>query len=166
MTKLADCEVADPPLPNVAVTPVPLTAMLGLVRLVPVIVTGTVVPCAPVAGVNDVMVGNGAVTVKFAVAEPDDVVIVTVCTPVVAVPAITKLADCEVAVPPPDNVAVTPVPATLMLAPLKLVPAMTTGTVVPCTPVAGVNEVMVGAGEVTVKGLLVTEPLEVVMVKV
>jgi hypothetical protein len=69
------------------------------------------------------------VTVNVAVAEPPAVVTVTVYAPVAAVVAITKLADCEVAVPPASKVAVTPVPLTLMLGLIRLVPVMVTGTV-------------------------------------
>jgi hypothetical protein len=76
-----------------------------------------------------VMVGNGAVTVKVAVAVPDAVVMVTVRAPVAAVLAMTKLADCEDADPPPAKVAVTPVPLTLMLGLIKFVPVIATGTV-------------------------------------
>ena len=68
-------------------------------------------------------------TVKVAVAEPPAVVMVTVYAPVAAVLAITKLADCEVAEPPPAKVAVTPVPLTLMLGLFRFVPVMVTGTV-------------------------------------
>jgi hypothetical protein len=75
------------------------------------------------------MVGNAPVTVKVAVAEPLAVAIVTVYAPVVAVLAMTKLADCAVADPPPANVAVTPVPLTLMLGLFRFVPVMVTGTV-------------------------------------
>jgi hypothetical protein len=75
------------------------------------------------------MVGAGEVTVKLAVAEPPDVVIVTVYVPVAAVLAMTKLADCEDADPPPAKVAVTPVPLTLMLGLIKFVPVIATGTV-------------------------------------
>jgi hypothetical protein len=69
------------------------------------------------------------VTVNVAVAEPPAVVTVTVYAPVAAVLAITKLADCEVAVPPASKVAVTPVPLTLMLGLIRFVPEMLTGTV-------------------------------------
>jgi hypothetical protein len=48
------------------------------------------------------------------VTDPVDVVTVTLRAPGVAVPAITKLADCKVAVPAPMIDAVTPVPLTLI----------------------------------------------------
>jgi hypothetical protein len=48
---------------------------------------------------------------------------------VAAVLAITKLAVWDVAEPPPDKVAVTPVPLTLRVAPVRFVPVMVTGTV-------------------------------------
>jgi hypothetical protein len=60
------------------VTPAPLTLMLEPVKFVPVMVTGTVRPCSPPVGVSAVIVGAGVVTVKVAVADPAEVVIVTV----------------------------------------------------------------------------------------
>jgi hypothetical protein len=83
----------------------------------------------PLDGDTLVSVGAGVVTVKVDVAEPEAVVIVTVYGPVTAVLAITKLADCEVAVPPASKVAVTPVPLTLMLGLIRFVPVIVTGTV-------------------------------------
>ena len=74
------------------------------------------------------MVGNPLVTVKVAVTEPAAVVRVTVRAPVAAVPVITKFAVCEVADPPASTVAVTPVPLTPMLAPVRFVPVIVTGT--------------------------------------
>jgi hypothetical protein len=164
ITKLADCDVAVPPPAKVAVTPVPLTLMLGLFRFVPVMVTGTVWPCTPVAG-DRVKVGTAPVTVKVEVTEPAAVVMVIVRAPTVALLAITKLADCDVADPPPANVAVTPVPLTLMLGLFRFVPVIATGTVWPCAPAAGDSAVMVGNAPVTVK-VAVAEPPAVVIVTV
>jgi hypothetical protein len=48
------------------------------------------------------------------VTDPADVVTVTLRAPTAAVLAITKLADCKVAVPTPTTEAVTPVPLTLI----------------------------------------------------
>jgi hypothetical protein len=67
--------------------------MLGLNKFVPVMVTGTVCPCAPDVGDSAVIVGTPVTTVNVAVTEPAAVVRVTVLGPVAAVPAITKLAD-------------------------------------------------------------------------
>jgi hypothetical protein len=62
------------------------------------------------------MVGRPLVTKNppVKVTDPADVVTVTLRAPIVAVPAITKVADCKVAVPAPMIEAVTPVPLMLI----------------------------------------------------
>jgi hypothetical protein len=122
------------------VTP-PMTIEVGLLRLVPVIVT--VVYIGPEEGVNEVIVGAG-ITVKLVLlyAVPSEVV--TDICPVVA-PAITVPTNC---VPELETtLAVTP-PIVKAVGLLRLVPVIV--TLVPIPPEEGVKEVIVG-GPVTTK---------------
>jgi len=101
------------------------------VRLVPVMVTGTVAPGAPKEGEMAVKVGVGVLTVKFTellVLLP--VVTVMVRTPVVAFDAMTRLAVICVAVIVGVPFSVTP-DGSVKEVPIRLVPAMVTGTVAP-----------------------------------
>jgi hypothetical protein len=92
-------------------------------------------------------------TVKAALAVPLAVTSETMRAPVGALLAITKLAVCEVDVPPPTTAAVTPAPLTVRLViPSRFVPVISTDTVCPCSPAAGANDEMVGVGGSTVNG--------------
>jgi hypothetical protein len=114
------------------------------VRFVPVIVT--FVPTGPEAGVNDVIVGGKGITVKFAALGAVPPAVVTPILPVVA-PAGT-VAFSEAAETAVTAAAATPL--NLIDEPaVKFVPAII--TTVPGVPEAGVNDVTVGAGGVTVK---------------
>jgi hypothetical protein len=79
-----------------ALTPVPLMAMAGSNRFVPVNVTGKLLPSVPwttVAGLMPVSVGGNGMTEKTAaVEEPPGVVIVTFCKPGEAPNPIVKVA--------------------------------------------------------------------------
>jgi hypothetical protein len=127
----------------VAATPLNLTEVAP-VKLVPVILT--VVPTGPEVGVNDVIVGSGAVdTVKFVELVPVPEGVVTAIFPVVA-PVGTVAVICvdEFTV----NVALVPLNVT-DVAPVKPVPVMTTEA--PTAPEVGVNEVIVTQLDETVK---------------
>ena len=121
------------------------------VRLVPVRITGTVVPWAPEVGLIEVSVGPCTVNVTVLVV-PMGVVTLTVLAPVVALAVITQLALTVVAVGGGAMmVHVTPVPDTVTsVAPVRLVPVRVTGTVVPRTPEVGLIEVSVGPCTVNV----------------
>jgi len=125
----------------VAAVPLKRT-LVAPVKLVPVIVTA--VPTGPLIGENDVIVGAGGTVKSVAlVAVPPGVV--RVIRPVVA-PAGTEVFTCvaETTV----KVAAVPLKRTLVV-PVKLVPVIVTA--VPTGPLAGENEVIVGAGGTTVK---------------
>lgn len=136
------------------------------VRLVPVRVTGTVVPRTPVVGAIEVSVGSsGAVTVNATVlaVAPAGVVTLMFRTPVAAPVGITRLAvtvvslttwkvpACTVMVPSPPN----------PVEPVRPPPVTVTGTVVPLTPEFGAIEVTNGFRTVNVTVPLV--PPAVVM---
>lgn len=108
-----------------------------LVKLVPVRVT--TVPRGPLVGVNDVIVG-GSMTTKSAVLVAVPAGLLTLTFPVVA-PAGTVAVICvlEFAV---NAVAGVPVKVTVVV-PANPLPAIV--TLVPTGPLAGVNEVMLGA---------------------
>jgi hypothetical protein len=114
----------------------PMVTEVAPLRFVPVIVT--VAPLAPVAGVNDVMVGAG-MNVKFVADEEVPPGFTKVITPVVPDPTVTVILVAVLAV----IVAGVP-PIVTEVAPLRLVPVIV--TVAPLAPVVGVNDVMVGAG--------------------
>jgi hypothetical protein len=153
---VAVMDVADA-MPNEQVVPFSLTAVAP-VKFVPVIVT--FVPTGPLAGVKDVIVGAGVVTVNDAelVAVPPGAVMLIV--PVVA-PAGTA-AVMEVADAIANVVAAVPLNLTADV-PDRFVPVIV--TTVPGGPLVGVNDVIVGRAVlvVTVKDVaLVAVPPEVV----
>lgn len=140
--------VAEVAVKVVAAVPLKVTAVVP-VKFVPVSVT--VAPLAPLEGVKEVIVGAGT-TVKLValVAVPPGVVtaIVPVVAPVGTVAVIVVALALKV-------VAAVPLKLTAV-APVKLVPVSV--TVEPIGPDVGVNDVIVGAGAVTVKELVVVVP--------
>src|SRR5207248_3016396 len=129
-------------------------------------VTATLVPTAPVEGAIEASEGAAAVTVKVAaLLVPPAVVTLMLCGPVAALAAITNVVVIWVAV---TVGAVAVIPAgRFSVAPVRLLPAMVTATLVPTTPVAGAIEVSAGVlvPPITVKvtGLLVPAAIEAVM---
>jgi hypothetical protein len=123
--------VAETPLKRTAVAPV---------KFVPLI--WTEVPTGPLVGLNDVIVGAPVVvTVKFVelVAVPSG--LVTAIGPVVAPDGTVEVIFCALSI---VNVADVPLKVTLVtLGPLKLWPWIVTE--VPTGPLAGENDVIVGA---------------------
>ncbi len=121
--------------------------------MVPVSVTGTVAPCAPLFGLMEVRVGAAGVTAKVtALLVPPEVVTVTLAVPRAAVGAILKSAVIWVELITLTLLTVTPELLTFTVAgETKLVPVSVTGTVAPCAPLVGLVEVRVGAAEVTAK---------------
>ena len=112
-----------------------LTA-IAPVRLLPVRVTLTALPRAPVLGATEASVGvppPAAVTVNVTVlVSPAGVVTVTVLAVAAAPVVIVKLAVTVVAVGVPVMTAVTPVPDTVTaVAPVKLVPVRVTAKAAP-----------------------------------
>ena len=128
------------------VTPVPDTVtVVAPVRLVPVSVTGTLLPIVPEAGAIEVNVAP--TTVNVVVAVPPGVVMVTVRADRVAPVVIVKVAVAVVELATVKALTVTPEPDTVSdVAPVRLVPVSVTGTAVPRTPEFGAIEVSVGAG--------------------
>src|SRR5206468_1053985 len=148
--------VAVPPVSMVAVTPLPLNVTaVAPPRPVPLMVAGWLVPAAPEDGVIPVTTGPPEFTVKPLNAGdvPIGVVTVKVRVSVDAPAAIVTVMGRLVAVPPVPKVAVTPLPLKLTaVAPLRLVPLMVAGTLVPGIPEDGLIPIIAGgAGEVTVK---------------
>jgi len=134
------------------VTPLPLTFTVAFAaKFVPVNVTGTFEPCAPLVGLIEVSVGAAViVNVTPFVVTPDDVT-VTVSPPSVAFAAIPRVAVICVALTTCTLLTVTPLPLRFTVAfAAKFVPVKVTGTFAPCTPLIGVIEVSVGV-PVTVK---------------
>jgi hypothetical protein len=134
ITKFAVICVALTTVTPPAVTPTPLMLIVVpvVVKLVPVRVTATVVPRAPVFGATEVRVGVGGVdTVKgtvFDVPFPVTVTL-TLCTPLeLEAGAMVKVAVAAVALVTTTLVAVTPVPLMLIvMPPTKPVPTRATG---------------------------------------
>src|SRR5438093_1269087 len=147
--------VAVPPVSMVAVTPLPLNVTaVAPPRPVPLMVAGWLVPAAPEDGLIPVIIGTD-VTVKPLNAGdvPIGVVTVKVRVSVDAPAAIVTVMGRLVAVPPVPMVAVTPLPLNVTaVAPLRLLPLMVAGTLVPGIPEDGLIPVIAGGvGEVTVK---------------
>jgi hypothetical protein len=129
------------------VTPLAGAAMLTVdpaMKLVPVRVTETAVPRRPALGAIEVSVGaGGATTVKVTgLVAPAGVVTVTFLAVSVAVGAIVKVAVTVVALTAVTPLTVMPPPDTVTaVAPVRSVPVIVTGTMVPCAPVGGAIEV-------------------------
>jgi hypothetical protein len=151
---------------RVQATPPPLiVTAVAPFRLVPVSVTGTVVPRAPEVGLIDASVGTvAAVTVNCTVlVVPIGVVTLTAlpvraAIPEIANPAVTVLSLTTVTaltvMPPPDTLTA--------VAPVSPVPLSVTGTLVPRWPDVGVIDARVEP--VTVNVTLPVVPPGVVMV--
>src|SRR5712691_10478485 len=127
---------------TLAPTPLQATAVAP-VKFVPLI--ATLVPTAPLVGVNPVFVGGLATTVKLPVLVAVPPGVVTLIVPVVA-PAgtVAWIAVAELT----TKLAPTPLKATAV-APVKFVPLI--ATLVPTAPLVGVNPVFVGGLATTVK---------------
>jgi hypothetical protein len=180
MVTLAVTVVAVEPV-MAALTPVPekFTAVAP-VRLVPVNVTDSVVPCVPVAGAIEVSVGATTVNAGLTrLVVPPGVVTLTPLVPRAAPAVMVKVAVTVVAVEPVTT-ALTPVPVKFTaVAPVRFVPLRVTMTVDAGRPVLGASVVSVGAttvnaglrmfvvpaGVVTLAPL-VPRPAPAVMVKV
>lgn len=135
-------------------------------KLVPVSVTPTLLPAAPLLGLIEVNVGAGGFTVNTtaAVVLPD-VVTVTLEAPGAAPAPIAKVAVIWVALTTATLLTVMPGLLVLTLATeAKLVPVSVTFTLVPAVPLAGFMAVRVGAGGFTVYGTGPVVPPEVVTV--
>jgi hypothetical protein len=130
------------------VTPVPDTVTeVAPPRLVPVRVTGTLLPRTPVLGAIDVRVGPWTLNGTFPVVPPG-VLTWTLKFPRVAVFDRMKVAVIEVELTTLTPLMVTPLPPADTVVPVvvKLVPVRVTGTLVPRTPVLGAIEASVGGG--------------------
>ena len=130
------------PLRIVTVTPVPLkVTAVAPVRFCPLIVVGMAVPAFPEDGVMPVIIGvAGDSTVKpvNGADVPAAVVTVKLCVSGVALVVMVMLTDRPVAVPAVPMIAVTPVPLkSTLVAPVRSVPVIKAGSVVPIVPDVG-----------------------------
>jgi hypothetical protein len=128
---------------NAALTPSNLTVIVP-VKSSPEMTT--VLPTGPLVGLNDAIVGEHCVTVKFVELVPVPTAFVTEMGPVVAPTGTTAVIRVEELTL--KDVAAKPLNLTAV-APVKLVPVRV--TVVPTQPLVGVNEVIDGAPAVTLK---------------
>jgi hypothetical protein len=149
ITQLAVTEVLPGVTPEHVTPPPPLiVTVLAPLRLLPLMVTDTVVPRLPLVGLIEVIAGAVTVNAPVSVLLLPLAAVVTVTSRAVAgaVVEITQLA--VTCVPPAFEAAlehVTPVlDIVTPLAPLRLLPLMVTGTVVPRSPLTGLIDVMVG----------------------
>ena len=128
----------------VAGTPLTLIWLDAAVALNPVPVMVTSLVGGPVLGVNVVMAGGEALTVKLAVAEPVVVETVTTVAPTRAAKLIVKVAVTVVAA---VRTLLTAIPglSVASAAPIRFVPASETLTVAPAAPLLGEIPVIVGA---------------------
>ena len=135
-------------------------------KFVPVRVTGTVAPWAPLDGAMAVRVGAALLTVKTtAPLVPPAVVTVTLRAPVAALAEIVRVAVIWVGPTTVMLLTVTPVEETVMVAPAaKLAPVRVTGTVAPWAPLDGAMAVRAGAAGLTVKTVAAVVPPAVVTV--
>jgi len=127
--------VAELTVNKVAATPPKLTA-LAPVRLVPVIVTD--VPVPPLAGVKEVIVGDGINEKPASVAVPPAVVTLTFPEAPAATTAVILVGELTV------NEVAAKLPKLTAVAPVRLVPVIVTDAPVP--PLVGVKEAIVGEG--------------------
>ena len=150
-----------------AVTPgLSIETVAPATKLVPVRVTGTVAPWAPLAGLTEVSVGAAGFTVNAtAPLVPPAVVTVMFAVPITAAAPMVNVAVIWAELTTVTLLAVTPGLLTATVAPAtKLVPVRVTGTLVPCTPLAGLTDVSMGAGGFTVKPTALLVPPLVVTV--
>ena len=167
--KIAVTVVSFTTVKELAVTPAPPETLIDVApaRPVPLIVTGTLVPFAPVAGVIPVNTGtvNVYVTVPLV---PPGVVTLMVLAPRAAVDVLVRVALMVVeftTVTPLTVMPVVPVTFTVVPVVVKLVPVRTTATLSPRRPDAGEINVRVGtSGLTTVKVTALLVPLGVVTV--
>ena len=135
-------------IPEAGIPPCVTLTVTGLMKLVPVRVTFTLVPSVPLFGFTIVSVGAGGFTLNDVVGVTPFEVTETVRTggDSVALPLITNVAVMVVEFTRTTLEAVTPLPLTATVTGLtKFVPLMVTGTLVPWTPTAGLTPVTVGA---------------------
>ena len=116
-------------------------------KLVPVSVTGTAVPRAPLLGATEVRVGAGRLTTVnvTVLLAPAAVVTLTFLVVRAAVGLMMNVAVTLVALETVRLLAVIPPPDTLMpVAPVRFVPVRVTGTLVPLAPSLGTIVLSVG----------------------
>ena len=150
-------------MPAQVMPPPEIVTAVAPVRLVPVRVTGAVVPCVPAVGLIDISVGPCTVNAPLnTLLVPIGVTTLTFLALTVAPAVIAQVALTVVAVDvmPPH---VTPVPETVIaVAPERFVPIRLTGTLVARTPVPGVIEVSVGPCTVNAPVKVFVGPIGVV----
>jgi hypothetical protein len=147
-------------------TGIPFMPMIEVapVRPEPEMVTGTVAPRTPVAGVIVFSTGPRTVYTTELLVPPSDVT-VTFLGPRAAanVVLIVALMVVEFTTVTPVTDTLVPETATVVPAVVKLVPVRTTGTLCPRTPDAGAIDVRVGTGGLTMaKVTVLLVPLGVV----
>ena len=159
MLKVAVIVVELATLTLVTVTPLGAPTVAPAMNPVPVKITGTDVPCAPLDGLTEDNVGIGGLTVNGRVLlMPPNVV--TLTRPLAAARLMLKVAVIVVALTTLTLFTVIPLGALTVAPEMNPVPVKVTGTDVPCTPLDGLTEDNVGTGGVTVNGraLLIPPP--------
>lgn len=130
------------------------TVVPVVVKLVPVSVTGTLVPRSPLSGVIDVSVGLAGVTtvnVTVLVVPSAAVVTLTFLALRVAEDVTVNVAVTVVSLTTVRSLEVTPEPEIVMaVAPVRPLPVRVTGTLVPRAPELGAIEVSTGPNTVNV----------------
>jgi hypothetical protein len=119
------------------------------IKPVPVKVTGTEVPWAPLEGLIELSVGTGGVTVNGCelLVPP---AVVTLTTPLLALPPMVKVAVIVVELPTTTLFTVMPLGALTVAPAMNPVPVNATGTAVPCAPLEGLIEVSVGKSRIVI----------------
>jgi hypothetical protein len=149
--------------------PTPVNVVPVVVKLVPLIVTGTLLPPTPVFGVIEASVACGALPIvnsKALLVTPPGLVTATFLVPVVVVAEMLNVAVIVVSLTTVNAVTVIPPPPVTLIpfAPVKLVPVRVTATLLPLKPEFGAIEVRVGGGGfVTVNVTALLVPPGVVM---
>ena len=135
-------------------------------KLEPVRVTATVEPAIPPLGLTELNVGAGGLTVNgWVPLDPPAVVTVTLATPNEAPAAIEKVAVICVALTTATLLTVIPALSVVTAAPVtKPEPVRVTETAVPLIPPAGLIELSVATGALTVNDCAPLDPPEVVTV--
>src|SRR5471030_2548686 len=123
---------------------------VGLARLLPVRVTTTLVPAAPVAGVMAVSEGVSGRTVNVGIGrtEPPSVAMLMSCGPTGAPGSMVKVAVIRVAELTTQPIVMPEPVGELRIALVKLAPPKSTGTMVQTTPVTVFMPVTVGCGKI------------------
>jgi len=138
-----------------AAVPLKATVLVPWVapKFVPVIVTGTLAPCAPDVGESEVIVGAGAFTANVVALVPPLVVTVTFATPTGAAGLTANVAMICVLFTTVTLLTEIPVLSVASVtSPIKRLPVIVTRMVAPGAAEEGLTKLICGGPGVTVKG--------------